>query len=89
MGSEMCIRDRDFASGAEPTRVGLFLLALDPAAFAGDYLERVESHLSRLHSRYGVDFGRHLAEVTQLQLPVPLHERLVAAAASAAEMRRN
>jgi len=88
-GARFAIDAPDFASGAEPTRVGLFLLALDPAAFAGDYLERVKAHLSRLHSRYGVDFGRHLAEVTQLQLSEPLHERLVAAAASAAEMRRN
>jgi (2R)-3-sulfolactate dehydrogenase (NADP+) len=70
----------DFASGAEPPGVGLFLLALDPAAFASDYLSRVEGHFQRLHERYGIDFGRYLPEVQRMQLDDHVYHRLAASA---------
>ncbi|NEM08911.1 Ldh family oxidoreductase [Geodermatophilus normandii] len=66
----------DFASGERPPRVGLFLIALDPAAFAADYLQRVEDHLERLQVRYGIDFGRYFAPVARMQLSDDLYARL-------------
>jgi (2R)-3-sulfolactate dehydrogenase (NADP+) len=70
----------DFASGAESPGVGLFLLALDPAAFAPDYLQRVEDHFARLHEQYGIDFGRYLPQVERMQLADHLYDRLEASA---------
>ena len=68
------------ASGAGPPRVGLFLLALDPTAFATDYLPRVEDHLVQLRDCYGIDFGRHGRPVVRMQLADHLYHRLIAAA---------
>jgi (2R)-3-sulfolactate dehydrogenase (NADP+) len=39
-GASFSMDAPDFAAGSRPPRVGLFLVALDPAAFSGDYLER-------------------------------------------------
>ena len=80
-GASFSIDARDFDSSARPPRVGLVVLALDPTAFASDYLERVEGHLDRLHSQYGIDFGRHTPEVQRLQLADDTYDRLLAAAA--------
>jgi (2R)-3-sulfolactate dehydrogenase (NADP+) len=70
----------DFASGAQSPGVGLFLLALDPAAFASDYLQRVEGHLERLRVQFGIDFGRYLPQVQRMQLADHLYDRLEASA---------
>jgi (2R)-3-sulfolactate dehydrogenase (NADP+) len=70
----------DFASGSEPPRVGMFLHALDPAAFASDYLQRVERHLERLRTQYGIDFGRHTPHVQRMQLADHVYHRLTARA---------
>ena len=70
----------DFASGTGPPHVGLFLLALDPAAFAPDYLQRVEGHFQRLRVRYGIDFGRYLPHVQRMQLADHVYDRLTASA---------
>src|SRR5262249_7947703 len=79
-GASFSMDAPDFASGTQPPRVGLFLLALDPAAFAPDYLQRVEGHFARLHERYGIDFGRYLPQVQQMQLAEHLYARLTACA---------
>src|SRR5262249_36127044 len=79
-GASFSVAAPDFASGTEPPRVGLFLLALDPEAFASDYLQRVEGHFQRLHERYGIDFGRYLPQVQQMQLDDHMYERLTVAA---------
>jgi (2R)-3-sulfolactate dehydrogenase (NADP+) len=78
-GASFSIDAPDFASGDRPPRVGLFLVALDPAAFAADYLHRVEDHLERLQVGYGIDFGRHFSPVERMSLPDHLHGRLVRA----------
>jgi (2R)-3-sulfolactate dehydrogenase (NADP+) len=75
-GASFSMDAPDFASGAQPPRVGLFLVALDPAAFAADYLRRVEDHLERLRIRYGIDFGRHSPVVERMSLPEHLYSRL-------------
>jgi (2R)-3-sulfolactate dehydrogenase (NADP+) len=63
-------------SGSKPAGVGLFLLALDPQAFAPDYLQRVEAHLARLRTQSGVDFGRFRPEVQRMHLARHLYDRL-------------
>jgi (2R)-3-sulfolactate dehydrogenase (NADP+) len=75
-GASFSMDAPDFLSGDQPPRVGLFLVALDPAAFAADYLERVENHLERLRVRYGVDFGRYYSSVERMVLPDHLYARL-------------
>ncbi|MGK5115183.1 MULTISPECIES: Ldh family oxidoreductase [unclassified Geodermatophilus] len=75
-GASFSMDAPDFASGEQPPRVGLFLIALDPAAFAADYLHRVEDHLERLRVRYGIDFGRYYSPVERVVLPDHLHARL-------------
>ncbi|MGK5682353.1 Ldh family oxidoreductase [Actinoplanes sp. URMC 104] len=79
-GASFSMDAPDFASGKEPPRVGLFLAAMDPTAFASDYLDRVEDHLQRLHTRFGIDFGRHLPLVKQLRLPESIIARLESSA---------
>lgn len=76
-GASFSMDAPDFASGEQPPRVGLFLIALDPTAFDPDYLHRVEDHLERLRTRYGIDFGRHYPLVERIHLPEHLHTRLV------------
>ena len=75
-GASFSMDAPDFASGDQPPRVGLFLVALDPAAFAADYLHRVEEHLGRLQARYGIDFGRFFSPVERIHLPDDLYARL-------------
>jgi (2R)-3-sulfolactate dehydrogenase (NADP+) len=75
-GASFSVDAPDFASGDRPPRVGLFLVALDPAAFAADYLDRVEDHLERLKVGYGIDFGRHFSSVERLTVPDHLLARL-------------
>lgn len=79
-GAEFSMDAPDFASGTQPPRVGMFLIALDPAAFAPDYLQRVEGHFQRLQARYGIDFGRHASRVDRMQLPDHLYDRLTESA---------
>jgi (2R)-3-sulfolactate dehydrogenase (NADP+) len=75
-GASFSMDAPDFASGDQPPRVGLFLIALDPAAFAADYLDRVEDHLERLRIRYGIDFGRYYSLVERVYVPDHLYARL-------------
>jgi len=84
-GASFSMDAPDFASGTQPPRVGLFLIALDPAAFAADYLHRVEDHLGRLRIRYGIDFGRHFPLVERMYLPDHLYARLENAASRTKE----
>jgi (2R)-3-sulfolactate dehydrogenase (NADP+) len=81
-GASFSMDAPDFASGAEPPRVGLFLLALDPAAFASDYLQRVEGHFQRLQVRYGIDFGRYRPPAQRMQLADEVYDRLLASASA-------
>jgi (2R)-3-sulfolactate dehydrogenase (NADP+) len=75
-GAVFSMDSPDFASGHRPPRVGLFLMALDPAAFDADYLHRVDAHLERLRARYGIDFGRYYSSVEQAVIPDHLYARL-------------
>jgi (2R)-3-sulfolactate dehydrogenase (NADP+) len=84
-GASFSMDAPDFASGTQPPRVGLFLIALDPAAFAADYLHRVEDHLERLRIRYGIDFGRYFPLVERMYLPDHLYARLENAASRTKE----
>ena len=75
-GASFSMDAPDFLSGNRPPRVGMFLVALDPAAFAGEYLDRVENHLERLRTRYGIDFGRYYSSVERMVLPDHIYARL-------------
>jgi (2R)-3-sulfolactate dehydrogenase (NADP+) len=75
-GASFSMDAPDFLSGDQPPRVGMFLVVLDPAAFARDYLDRVENHLERLRVRYGIDFGRYYSSVQRMVLPDHLYARL-------------
>jgi (2R)-3-sulfolactate dehydrogenase (NADP+) len=77
-GASFSMDAPDFTSGERPPRVGLFLLALDPSAFAADYLARVEKHFERLRVHYGIDVGRHRPLLERMQMPDDLYARLTA-----------
>ncbi|MBC3193391.1 Ldh family oxidoreductase [Pseudonocardia sp. C8] len=82
-GGLFSVDSPDFASGDRPPRLGMFLLALDPAAFDAGYLQRVEEHLGRLRTGYGIDFGRYYATVDRVVLSDELVRRLEDAAGQA------
>jgi (2R)-3-sulfolactate dehydrogenase (NADP+) len=75
-GASFSMDAPDFLAGDQPPRVGMFLVAIDPDAFAVDYLDRVENHLERLRVRYGINFGRYYSSVDRVVLPDALHARL-------------
>jgi (2R)-3-sulfolactate dehydrogenase (NADP+) len=82
-GASFSMDAPDFLTGDQTPRVGMFLVALDPTAFTGDYLERVESHLERLRTRYNIDFGRYYKSNRRIQMSDDLYTRLVEAGETA------
>lgn len=79
-GASFSEESAPFDSGSEPPRLGLFALALDPAAFDGGYAERVERHLRTLADAHGVDFARRHVAPDRAELPETVHVALLAAA---------
>ena len=65
-----------FDSGQESPGTGLFVIAIAADAFDPDYSKRVAEHLDRLHSQFGVDFGRKRS-LDVVELPRELHSALL------------
>lgn len=65
-----------FDSGQESPGTGLFVIAIAADAFDPDYSKRVAEHLYRLHSQFGVDFGRKRS-LDVVELPRELHSALL------------
>ncbi|WP_169721474.1 Ldh family oxidoreductase [Brevibacterium album] len=65
-----------FDSGGRSPGTGLFLLALDPAAFDPAFADRAEAHLSRLAADHGADFGRRREPLETIVLPAAVWEEL-------------
>ena len=65
-----------FDSGQENPGTGLFVIAIAADAFDPDYSKRVAEHLDRLHSQFGVDFGRKRS-LDVVELPRELHSALL------------
>lgn len=74
-----------FDSGDRSPGLGLFVLALDPAAFSSDFPERAEAHLQRLDDEYGIDFGRRHAPPEAVELDEDLYRTLTSAPAATTE----
>lgn len=68
-----------FDSGQENPGTGLFVIAIAADAFDPDYSKRVAEHLDRLHSSFGVDFGRKRS-LEVVELPRELHSALLSRA---------
>ncbi|SEE94953.1 Ldh family oxidoreductase [Ruania alba] len=69
-----------FDSGVQPPQLGLFVAAIDPAAFDPGFAERAEAHHRRLTEQHGVDFGRRKSSPAEIAIPHDVHEALLAAA---------
>lgn len=79
-GGSFSLDAAPFDSGETSPSLGMFAIAIDPSAFAGDYPQRAETHLRRLREEHGVDFGRRKDEVTEVELPVALLDELAGSA---------
>src|SRR5699024_5043915 len=64
--------------GSRSPRLGLFIAAIDPTAFDPGYEERAETHLLRLHERFGIDVGRRRPPRTHGEIPEDLYQALAA-----------
>lgn len=74
-----------FHEGAESPRLGLFVLALDPAAFDPGYAARVEAHLQAVFADHGVDFARRHTTPGTAVLGESVYAALLSAAREAGE----
>jgi len=72
--------DATGSSGSEPPRLGLFALAIDPAAFDATALDRVERHFARDDASGLESFGRPREPLTRIDIEESLLERLAEAA---------
>lgn len=68
-----------FDSGRRPPGLGLFLVAVDPAATDPGYVDRTETHLCGLAADHGVDFGRRKPARPELEIAESVYRALVRA----------
>lgn len=80
-GGSFAVDAAPFDRGDRSPALGMFIQAVDPAAFDPGFVERVETHHRRLADEYGADFGRRKPDREEIALPQELHARLVEAAA--------
>ncbi|MGD7003873.1 Ldh family oxidoreductase [Corynebacterium halotolerans] len=79
-GANWSVDAPSFEDGTDPPRVGLLVLAFDPAAFASGFSDRLQQHLARLEDDYDVSLpGRRRARADSIFLDDELHGVLVAA----------
>ena len=77
-GGSFSLDAAPFDTGSQSPRLGLFIAAIDPTAFDSGYEERAESHLLRLHERFGIDVGRRRPPRTHVEIPEDLYQALAA-----------
>ncbi|WP_193627251.1 Ldh family oxidoreductase [Brevibacterium sp. CFH 10365] len=65
-----------FDTGGDSPGTGLFIIAIAADAFDPAYSTRVADHFERLHTRFGIDFGRK-RRVEVIELPRELHSALL------------
>lgn len=68
-GGSFSIDAAPFGSGGRSPALGLFVAAIDPAAFDGDFTARAEAHHQRLTTVHGIDFGRRKTPPAEIELP--------------------
>lgn len=62
--------------GPTPPRIGTWVIAIDPAVFGGDFVERTEAHFARLAPLIGHDFGRRREPLAEPSVSQELLARL-------------
>lgn len=87
-GGSFSIDAAPFDSGARSSRLGLFIAAIDPAAFDPGFADRAEAHHQRLADAHGVDFGRRKRLPAEIALPREVHEALRSTARAVPESSR-
>lgn len=82
-GANWSLDAPSFTSGSESPATGLFIAAIEPAAFGPGFAERLGSHLARLSTNYGVHVpggakvvARQKAERDGIAVPRSIHDRL-------------
>src|SRR5690625_7583035 len=73
-GGSFSLDAAPFDTGSRSPRLGLFIAAIDPTAFDPGYEERAETHLLRLHERFGIDVGRRRPPRTHVEIPEGLYQ---------------
>ena len=75
-GGSFSLDAAPFDSGSRSPALGLFVIAIDPAAFDPDFAERAEAHHQRLTADHGIDFGRRKHPSPTIQLPPEVYDAL-------------
>lgn len=75
-GGSFSLDAAPFNSGDRSPGLGLFVAAIDPAAFDANFAERAEDHHQRITTQHGIDFGRRKEPPTEIALPRSVWERL-------------
>ncbi len=86
-GANWSLDAPSFAQGSQNPGTGLFVLALDPRLIDPDFASRMKDQLERLRSDFGVHIpgrgkglARARAQSAGIDVPLEVHERLLAAA---------
>lgn len=87
-GANWSLDAPSFTDGGESPGTGLFVVAIEPRALDTDFAQRLEGHLERLSTGYGVHIpgaakaaARKKAERDGIVVPRQVHDRLMQAAA--------
>ena len=68
-----------FDKGGESPSIGVFIIAINPAFFGENYLERIDSHVQVLEREHGVYIpGRQREIKNDIEVDEQLHEQLLA-----------
>lgn len=76
-GGNFSVDAPPFDRGHHSPSLGLFVLAMDPAAFDPGYVERLEAHHLRLRTEHEVDFARRKTLGSSIELNFQTYETLL------------
>lgn len=64
--------------GDTPSRIGAWVIAIDPEAFGSGYIERFDAHCARLEAFIGHDYGRRRPLLETMSIPWHVYDELIA-----------
>ncbi|MDO5508507.1 MAG: Ldh family oxidoreductase, partial [Corynebacterium casei] len=78
-GGLWSLESPDFNKGGESPSIGVFIIAINPAFFGENYLERIDSHIQVLEREHGVYIpGRQREIKNDIEVDEQLYEQLLA-----------
>lgn len=83
-GGLWSLESPDFDKGDESPSIGVFIIAINPAFFGENYLERIDSHMQVLEREHGVYIpGRQREIKIEIEIDAQLYENLLASTQAA------